>query len=108
MKKRIDMLTQLLENNNISLPDGVKKKEGGSYFEDKERVHVPVASTARSLSFIIDFGASRHMFSTSESFSSLDDSKGPNILLGENSETESKGKGIIDFDHGSFNNVCMS
>ena len=26
-------------------------------------------------------------------------------MLGSNSQTESKGKGSIDFDHGSFNNV---
>ena len=45
------------------------------------------------------------MVSTNEAFSSLDDQKGPNILLGENSKTESKDKGSIDFDHGSFNNV---
>ena len=30
MKKKIDMLTQLLEKNNISLPDFSKKREGGS------------------------------------------------------------------------------
>ena len=45
------------------------------------------------------------MVSTKQSFSSLDDSKGPKVLLGDNSEIESKGKGSIDFDHGSFNNV---
>ena len=45
------------------------------------------------------------MVSERESFSSLDDSNGPNILLGDNFETESKGKGRIDLDHGSFNNV---
>ena len=45
------------------------------------------------------------MVSIKEAFSSLDDSKGPKILLGDNAETESKGKGSIDFDHGSFNNV---
>ena len=60
MKKQIDMLTQLLERHNISLPKGAKKKEGGSSFEDKERVHALVASTVRSPSFIIDFGASRN------------------------------------------------
>ena len=64
-----------------------------------------VASTVRSPSFIIDFGASRHMVSTRDSLLSHDDSKGPNIFLGDNLETESKGKGSIDFDHGSFNNV---
>ena len=40
MKKQIDMLTQLLEKNNISLPSGAIKKEGGSNFEYQERVHV--------------------------------------------------------------------
>ena len=28
MKKQIDMLTQILEKHNISLPEGAKKKEG--------------------------------------------------------------------------------
>ena len=105
MKKQIDMLTQLLEKNNISLLECAKKREGGSNSDDKERVHALVSSTSRSSTFIIDSGASRHMVSTKDSFSSLDDSKGPNILLGDNLETESKGKGNIDFDHGSFNNV---
>ena len=45
MKKQIDMLTQLLEKNNISLPSGASKKEGGSSFKDQERVHAFVAST---------------------------------------------------------------
>ena len=45
------------------------------------------------------------MVSIKEAFSSLDYSKGPNILLGDNSETEGKDKGSIDFDHVSFNNV---
>ena len=104
MKKQIVMLTQLLEKN-ISLPEGSNKKESASNFEDKERVHALVASTVRYSSFIIDFGASRHMVSTREAFSSLDDLNGPKIVLGDDYETKSKGKGRIDLDHGSFNNV---
>ena len=99
------MLTQILEKNNISLPGGASKNEGGSSFEDKERVHALVANTVRSPSFIINHGASRNMVSKQKSFSCLDDTKGPKILLGDNSKTESKGKGSINFDHGSFNNV---
>ena len=45
------------------------------------------------------------MVSTKEAFSSLDDLKGPKILLGDNLEIKIKGKGSIDFDHGSFNNA---
>ena len=77
MKKQIDILTQILEKHNISLPEGTNKKEGGSSFEYKERVHALVARIVRSPSFIIDSGASRHMVSTKEAFSSLDDLNGP-------------------------------
>ena len=40
MKKQIDMLTPLLEKNNISLPDCSKKREGGSNSETK-REYMP-------------------------------------------------------------------
>ena len=49
MKKQIDMLTQLLEKNGISLPDSSTKREGGSNSEDRERVHALVAGTSSSL-----------------------------------------------------------
>ena len=81
MKKQIDMLNQILEKNNISLLGGARNKEGGSNFEDKERVHALVERTVRSPCFIIDSRDSRLMVSTKEFFSSLDDSKGPNIFV---------------------------
>ena len=94
------MITQLLEKNDISLPESSKKREGGSSSHDRERVHALVACTSSSPSFIIDSGASRHMVSTKKVFSSLDMSKGPSIVLGDDSLTESLGKGRIDLDHG--------
>ena len=54
MKKKIDMLTQILENNNMSLPDFSKKNEGGSNLEYIERVHALVAGTSSSPNLIID------------------------------------------------------
>ena len=72
MKKQIDMLTQILENHNISLLEGAKKKESASNFEEKDGVHALIESIVISSSFIIDSGVSRHMVSTRESFS-LDD-----------------------------------
>ena len=71
MKKQIDVLTQILEKNNISLLDISKKRKGGSNSEDRERVHALVAGTSSLDSFIIDSGASRHMVSTKVAFSSL-------------------------------------
>ena len=64
-----------------------------------------VAGTSSSPSFIIDSGASIHMVSTREIFSSLYMSKGPLIVLGDNSLTDSVGKGRIDLHHVNFNNV---
>ena len=105
MKNKIGMLTQLLEKNNISHPDCSKKREGGSNSEDKERVYALVARTSSSPSFLIDSGDSKHMVLTKEIFSSLDMLKGPPIVLGDKSLTDSMGKGRIDLDHGNFNNV---
>ena len=45
------------------------------------------------------------MVSTKEAFTSLDMSKGPPIVLGDDSLTESLGKGRIDLDQGQFSNV---
>ena len=45
------------------------------------------------------------MVSTKEAFTSLDMSKGPPIVLGDDSLTESLGKGRIDLDHGKLSNV---
>ena len=64
-----------------------------------------VVGTSSSPSFIIDFGASKNMVSTKDIFYSLDIFKGPPIVFGDNSLTDSMGKGRIDLDHGNFNNV---
>ena len=101
----MDMLTQLLEKHNIYFLEGTKKKEGGSNFEYKKRVHYLVSSTLRSSSFIIDSRALSHMVSTREAFSLLDASNDPKIVLGDDSKTESKWKGRIYLNHGSFINV---
>ena len=36
MKKTIDMMAQLLDKNNIPLPEGARKKEGGSGSKNKD------------------------------------------------------------------------
>ena len=85
-----------------------QRREKEDQVQMTERVHALVAGTSSSPSFIIDSGASRHMVSTKEAFSSLDMSKGPSIVLGDDSLTESKGKGRIDLDHGSSAMCYMS
>ena len=51
-----------------------------------------VVGTSSSPIFIIDYGALRHMVSTKEAFTSLDISKGPPIVLGDDSLTEILGE----------------
>ena len=108
MKNIFDMMAQFIEMNHVPLPDGIRRKEGGSNFEDKKRVHALMANTSKYSSFIIDYRASTHMESTREYFSSLDSLGGPTIVLGDDYETASKGKGRIYIDHGYFNNVLFS
>ena len=85
MKKTIDMVDQLLEKNNIPLPEGVRKKEGGSMSDNKERCHALVARYSRYYSFIIESIAFKHMASMHDSFSSLHPYSGPSIPMSDDS-----------------------
>ena len=107
MKKIIDMMTQLLDKDNIPLPEGTRKNEGGSSSENKDRCYALVSGSSRSPSFIIDSSDSRHMDSIEDSFSSLHPYNGPSILMGDDLEIPTKGIGRIDLDNGYFNNVLF-
>ena len=72
MKKNIDHMSRILKQNNISLPEGAKKYDVGNKTEYHEIFHALKAYFSQSQSFIIDYGASKHMVSSKESFSSLD------------------------------------
>ena len=108
MKNTIEMMVQLLEKNNISLPKGARKKDGGSGSDNKERCHDLVAGSSIFSSFIIDLGASRNMASMQYSFLSLYPYSGPFILMGDDSEIQAKGVGKIDLEDGYFNNMLFT
>ena len=80
MKKTIDQLSTLLEQNNIALPKGAKKSDVGQPTEDRERCHALKASLTQLKAYLIDYGASNHMVSSKESFSTLTLSGIPTIL----------------------------
>ena len=54
MKNTIEMMAQLLEKNNIPLPEGARKKDGGLGLDNKKRFHALLVGSSRSSSFIID------------------------------------------------------
>ena len=96
MKKIIDTMAQVLEKNNIPIPNSIRKKDGNSSSnESKEKCHALVAGTSNSSSFVIDSRASRHMVAKKELFSSMS-SNGPTVRMGDDSKLQTKWIGRID------------
>ena len=85
MKNTIDMMTELLEKNNIPLLEGTRKKYGGSGPDNKERCHTLVVGYSEYSSFIIDSGASRNMASIEYFFLTMYSNSGPSIRMGDDS-----------------------
>ena len=98
-------MVQLLEKNNIPIPENARKKDGTSNSDDKEKCHALVVGTSNYSSFIIDSGASRHMVATRDLFSSMHSNAGPIVQMGGDSKIHTKGIGRIDLVHGYFNDV---
>ena len=86
MKNTIDMMAQLLEKNYIPIPDGARKKDGRSGSDNKEKCHALVAGSSDPSTFIIDSGASRHMTSIIELFTSMHSNSGPAVRMGDDSK----------------------
>ena len=63
MKKTIDQLSTLLEQNNIALPQRVNKSDAGKLIEDHERHHALKEGLTLSKYYLIGSGASNHMVS---------------------------------------------
>ena len=77
--KTIDIMAQLLEKNNIPVLEGATKKNGSSVSDNKERCHALVVGSSDTSTFIIDLGASRHMESFKEFFTSINLDSGPTV-----------------------------
>ena len=84
MRKEIDEISSLLKQHNIVSP---REKNHGEepQIEDTERCHALKETISPSTTYIVDSGASNHMVSSKESFSTLSLTKGPNIHMGDDS-----------------------
>jgi hypothetical protein len=73
MKKHIDLMTQVLQRNNLGdfIPEGDKKKKEEDHANKKGNHHALIAINSSSDSSIIDSGASHHMAAKEEVLSSL-------------------------------------
>jgi hypothetical protein len=108
MQKKIDLMTQILQQNNLGdrIPEGAKKKKPEDQNPKKGNSSHALISINSSLdAWIIDSGASHHMDTTKEVYYSLDACKGPPILMGDNSPVEVTDKGRIELTNKSFENV---
>jgi hypothetical protein len=108
MQKQMDLITQILQKNNLGyrIHEGSKKKKPEDQNPKKgNSSHALIAINSTPDAWIIDSGASNNMDSIKEVYSSLDSCKGPPILMGDNSPVEVTDKGRIELTNGSFENV---
>ena len=98
-------MSRLLEQHNISLPEGARKDDFGDKIEDHERWHALKDGFSKSHAFFIDSGASNHMVASKESFYSLQLTDGPSIHMGDDTQIWAEGKGTKKLEHGVFKNV---
>jgi hypothetical protein len=104
MQKQIDQMAQILQQNNLvdRIFEGAKKKklEDRNLKKDNSS-HALIAINSSPDAWIVDLGASHHMETTKEVYSSLEACKGLPILMGDNSPVE-----VIDkLTNESFKNV---
>jgi hypothetical protein len=108
MQKKIDQMSQILQENNLGyrMPEGAKNKNLEDLNSKKgNSSHALIAIKSSLDAWIVDSGASHHMAASKEVYSSLDVFKGPPILMGDNSSIEVTNKGRIELTNESFENV---
>ena len=97
MKKKIDFMAQVHQNNNLGnfIFEGAKKKKEEDHAPKKGNHHALVAINSSSNSWIIDFGASHHMATKEDFFSSLSPWSRPPILMRGDTPVAIAGEGRV-------------
>jgi hypothetical protein len=100
-------MAQTLQQNNLGkiIPEGVKKQKEEDHAPKKGNHHALVAINSSSDSWIIYSGATHHMATKDEVFSSLSPCSRPPILMGDDTPVAVAGQGRVELDNGSFENV---
>jgi len=76
-------MTHVIQKNNLGdfIPEGAKKKKEEDHEPKKGNHHALVAINSSFDSWIIDYGASHHMETKEEVFTSLSSCSRPPILM---------------------------
>ena len=86
-----------MKKHNVPLPNDYKEK--GSLSSDlKGKGQALMENLNSSTEWILDLGASYHMGSSKEDFSSLKQSKVPHIFVGDDRKMEVEGKGNMEME----------
>ena len=113
--KKIDELTHILQKNIIQLPSLVSSPS--SHYQEattstsssKAKGKALIASThPEKGKWLLDLGASHHMASSMDIFSSIEPCTSPPILMGDNTYMKVCGKGSIPMGYGTFNDVLCA
>ena len=100
-------MVQILQKCKLGdhIPEGAKNKSEDHALEKGNSRHALITINSSDDTKIVDSSASDHMASTNEAFYSLDECKGPPILMGDDSSIKITNKGMIELHHGTFDNV---
>ena len=101
--KKIDELTNIMKKHNIPLPNAYKEKGPSSY--SKGKMQALMTNSNSSMEWILNSGASYHMGSSKEDFSSLKKSKVPHIFVRDDTKMEVEGKGNVEMENEEFKDV---
>ena len=105
MNRTIAHMSKILEKQNISLLEGIRKADSGDKNEyHDEKCPALKVGFSKSHAFLIDSGAFNHMVASKESFSSLKIIDGPSIHMGDDTQIQVEWKASIKFEHGVFKN----
>ena len=94
--KKIDELTNIMKKHIAPLPSAYKDK--GSSSDSKGKRQALMVNSNSSKEWIFDSGASYHMGSSKEDFSSMKQSKVPHIFVGDDRKMEVEGKGNMEME----------
>ena len=107
MKKQIDLMAHVLQHNNLGnfIPEGVKKKKEEDPTPKKGNDHALISINSSYDSCIIYYGASYHMETKEDLFTSLSSCSRPPILMGDDKPVEVAREGRVELPNGNFENV---
>jgi hypothetical protein len=105
MRKTIDEMAKQLQQHNLTVPENEKKKDDNRTRGRARDGHALMDVTSTPSSWIIDSGASNHMATSKDEFSSIEEITRSPIYLGDATPTKVCGEGIVDLEGGCFTNV---